>query len=150
MSMHRLTRRHFLASAIATAATVNSALADFPEKPIRWIVGYPPGGATDALARLLGQPFSERLKQPVIVDNRPGAGSAIGAAALANSAPDGYTIMGADNGTLVINPVIYQSLQYDPDRDFRPIGLYAGINLVLAVKADSPDPNGGGVSRHNR
>ena len=138
MSTHRLTRRHFLASAIAMAATVNSALADFPEKPIRWIVGYPPGGATDALARLLSQPFSERLKQPVIVDNRPGAGSAIGAAALANSAPDGYTIMGADNGTLVINPVIYQSLQYDPDRDFRPIGLYAGINLVLAVKADSP------------
>ena len=76
MSMHGLTRRHVLASAIATAATVNSALADFPEKPIRWIVGYPPGGATDALARLLGQPFSERLKQPVIVDNRSGAGSA--------------------------------------------------------------------------
>lgn len=99
------------------------------------------GGATDALARLLGTPFGDRLKQPVIVDNKPGAGSAIGAAALAQSPADGYTFMGADNGTLVINPVVYDKLAYNPDTDFRPIGLYAGINLIFAVKADSPFTN---------
>jgi tripartite-type tricarboxylate transporter receptor subunit TctC len=133
-----LKRRHLLAASIATGSLTRPAWAAFPEKPIRWIVGYPPGGATDATARLLSQPFSSRLGQPIVVDNRPGAGSALGATALAQSPPDGYTIMGADNGTLVINPVVYQSLQYNPERDFRPIGLYAGINLVLAVRADSP------------
>jgi tripartite-type tricarboxylate transporter receptor subunit TctC len=137
--MNGLTRRHLLAAGLATGAmTSTAAWAAFPEKPIRWIVGYPPGGATDVIARLLGQPFSSQLGQPVIVDNRPGAGSALGATALANAAGDGYTVMGADNGTLIINPVAYRNLQYDPDRDFRPIGLYAGINLLLAVKADSP------------
>lgn len=139
MTTKGLTRRHVLAAGIAaSAAMTTSAQAAYPEKPIRWIVGYPPGGATDAIARLLGQPFSSRIGQPVIVDNRPGAGSALGATALANSPADGYTVMGADNGTLVINPVVYRSLQYDPDKDFRPVGLYAGINIVLAVKGDSP------------
>ncbi|HEY5797963.1 MAG TPA: tripartite tricarboxylate transporter substrate binding protein [Bosea sp. (in: a-proteobacteria)] len=115
-----------------------AAYAAYPDKPIRWIVGYPPGGATDTLARLLGQHVSARLGQPVVVDNRPGAGSALGATALAQAPADGYTLMGADNGTLVINPVAYRSLQYDPDRDFKPVGLYAGINIVLAVRQESP------------
>ncbi|MCS6922127.1 MAG: tripartite tricarboxylate transporter substrate binding protein [Elioraea sp.] len=132
-----VTRRHLLAAGIAAGALPMPAWA-FPERPIRWIVGYPPGGATDTLARLLGQTFARRLGQPIVVDNRPGAGSALGATALAQSAPDGYTIMGADNGTLVINPAVYQNLQYNPERDFRPIGLYANINLLLAVRADSP------------
>jgi tripartite-type tricarboxylate transporter receptor subunit TctC len=139
MTTKGFTRRHVLAAGIAaSAAMTTGAQAAYPEKPIRWIVGYPPGGATDAIARLLGQPLSTRIGQPVIVDNRPGAGSALGATALANSSADGYTVMGADNGTLVINPVVYRTLQYDPDRDFRPVGLYAGINLVLAVRTDSP------------
>jgi tripartite-type tricarboxylate transporter receptor subunit TctC len=77
--MNGLTRRHLLAAGLATGAmTSTAAWAAFPEKPIRWIVGYPPGGATDVIARLLGQPFSSQLGQPVIVDNRPGAGSALG------------------------------------------------------------------------
>jgi tripartite-type tricarboxylate transporter receptor subunit TctC len=133
-----LTRRHLLATGLAASLSPTAAFAAYPDKPIRWIVGYPPGGATDTLARLLGQQISVRLGQPVIVDNRPGAGSALGAMALAQSPADGYTVMGADNGTLIINPVAYRSLQYDPDRDFRPIGLYAGINIVLAVRQDSP------------
>jgi tripartite-type tricarboxylate transporter receptor subunit TctC len=138
MTARRFTRRHVLAAGIATSAAATYAQAAYPEKPVRWIVGYPPGGATDAIARLLGQPLSARIGQPVIVDNRPGAGSALGATALATSPADGYTVMGADNGTLVINPVVYRSLQYDPDRDFRPVGLYAGINILLAVRGDSP------------
>ena len=132
------TRRHLLAASIATGSLAKTAWAAFPERPVRWIVGYPPAGATDTIARLLAQPFSSRLGQPIVVDNRPGAGSAVGATALAQSPADGYTIMGADNGTLVINPVVYRSLQYNPERDFRPIGLYAGINLLLAVRSDSP------------
>ncbi len=138
MTKLKLSRRHVLAGGLAASAIPGAALAAFPEKPLRWIVGYPPGGATDAIARLLGTPFSARIGQPVVVDNKPGAASAVGATALAQSAADGYTFMGADNGTLVINPVAYRSLQYDPVRDFRTIGLYAGINLVLAVRADSP------------
>jgi tripartite-type tricarboxylate transporter receptor subunit TctC len=131
-------RRHLLAAGLAAGSLVKPALAAFPERPVRWIVGYPPGGATDAIARLLTQPFSARLGQTIVIDNRPGAGSSLGATALAQSLPDGYTIMGADNGTLVINPAVYQNLHYNPEQDFRPIGLYAGVNLVLAVRADSP------------
>jgi tripartite-type tricarboxylate transporter receptor subunit TctC len=138
MQNQGLKRRHLLTASIAVGSLAKTAWAAFPERPIRWIVGYPPGGATDATARLLSQPFSSRLGQPIVVDNRPGAGSALGATTLAQSPPDGYTIMGADNGTLVINPIVYQNLQYNPERDFRPIGLYAGINLLLAVRADSP------------
>ncbi|MCQ4159911.1 tripartite tricarboxylate transporter substrate binding protein [Roseomonas sp. GC11] len=138
MAFAALTRRHLLAAGCAAGILPRSARAAFPDKPVRWIVGYPPGGSTDAIARLLGQSFSIRIGQPVVVDNRPGAGSAVGAAALAAAAGDGYTMMGADNGTLIINPIAYRNLQYDPERDFRPVGLYAGINILLAVKGNSP------------
>lgn len=138
MQSKPLTRRQALAAGLAATLMPEAAWAAYPDKPIRWIVGYPPGGATDTLARLLGQHVSTKLGQPVVVDNRPGAGSALGATALAHAPADGYTLMGADNGTLVINPVAYRSLQYDPDRDFKPVGLYAGINIVLAVRQDNP------------
>jgi tripartite-type tricarboxylate transporter receptor subunit TctC len=82
--------------------------------------------------------MGDKIGQTVIVENRPGAGSAIAAAALAGAAPDGSTLMGCDNGTLIINPVLYSDLKYNPDEDFRPVGLYAGINLLLAVRANSP------------
>ncbi|WP_027547836.1 tripartite tricarboxylate transporter substrate binding protein [Bradyrhizobium sp. WSM2254] len=137
-----LTRRQALAGAMALCAASTSARAALIERPVRWIVGYPPGGSTDALARLLSPSLAASLGQTVIVDNRPGAGSAIAATALAGAAPDGSTIMGADNGTLIYNPVLYNDLKYDPDRDFRPVGLYAGINLLLAVPANSPIRSG--------
>ena len=134
------TRRQLLAAGagFAASAFATSARAAFPDRPIRWMVGFPPGGATDLLARMIGQPMSVRLGQPVVVDNRPGAGSSVAAEALARSAPDGYTVMGATSGTLIINPVIYRSLGYEPERDFRPVGLYADVHLLLAVRADSP------------
>lgn len=105
---------------------------------IRWIVGYPPGGSTDAIARILSVPMAETLGQTIIIDNRPGAGSAIGATALAQSAGDGLTVGSADNGTLIINPVAYSNLQYDPEADFRPVSIYADINVLLAVGKDQP------------
>lgn len=131
------TRRQLLLSGIAIGVASSSTRAAIVEKPVRWLVGYPPGGATDALARLISPLLGSRISQTVIVDNRAGAGSAIAATALAGATPDGSTIMGADNGTIVINPIIYKDLKYDPNRDFRPIGLYAGINLVLATSAKS-------------
>lgn len=134
----QLTRRQIMAAGIALSLAPTAARAALIDKPVRWIVGYPPGGSTDTLARMLSTGLASSLGQTVIVDNRPGAGSAIAASLLAGAAPDGLTVMGADNGTLINNPVLYKDLKYDPERDFRPVGLYAGINLVLAVKADSP------------
>lgn len=140
MDITKPTRRELLGIGLGAGAALvtTPAWAAYPEKPVKWIVGYPPGGATDAIARLLSQPMTKTLAQPLVIDNRPGAGSSVGAVALASSPADGYSIMSADVGTLVINPVVYKSLQYDPDRDFRPVGLYAGINLLLAVPAESP------------
>src|SRR4051794_15297678 len=118
MTGHMPTRRQLLAAGAgfaACAAVATPARAAFPDRAMRWIVGYPPGGATDTLARLLSPLMSSRMGQAVVVDNRPGAGSAVGAQVLARSEPDGYTLMGADNGTLIINPVIYRQLPYDPD-----------------------------------
>ena len=97
MQSNPLTRRQALAAGLAASLMPSAAWAAYPDKPIRWIVGYPPGGATDTLARLLGQHVSAKLGQPVVVDNRPGAGSALGASALAQAPADGYTLMGADN-----------------------------------------------------
>ncbi|TIQ18314.1 MAG: tripartite tricarboxylate transporter substrate binding protein [Mesorhizobium sp.] len=139
MKMSKPTRRQVLAGGIALSATAilgSRAIAD--DGPIRWIVGYPPGGATDTIARLLSAPVSTKIGQTIIVDNRPGAGSSIAAAALAKSRPDGLTVMAVDNGTLIINPVAYSNLQYDPDKDFRPVGLYAEVNILLAVGKDQP------------
>lgn len=136
-----MNRREMLLGSLALGAASlagGSALAAGGSGQLRWIVGYPPGGSTDAIARLLAGPFAGKIDKTIIVDNRPGAGSAVGATALAQSAPDGQTVMAVDNGTLVINPVAYNSLQYDPDRDFRPVGLYAEINILLAVGKDQP------------
>ncbi len=141
MPNFEITRRRFLMTGAATAATLamsDAAWAAYPDKPVKWIVGFPPGGATDTVARLVGHPMSEALGRPIVVDNRPGAGSSVGATALASSPADGYTVGSADNGTLIINPVVYPKIQYDPDRDFRAVGMYAGINLLLCVPSSSP------------
>ncbi|CDM63098.1 tripartite tricarboxylate transporter substrate binding protein [Rhizobium favelukesii] len=145
MPSFEITRRRFLMTGAATAATLAAsgpAWAAYPDKPVKWIVGFPPGGATDTVARLVGHSMSEALGKPIVVDNRPGAGSSVGATALAGSPADGYTVGSADNGTLIINPVVYPNIQYDPDRDFRAVGMYAGINLLLCVPSSSPIKTG--------
>ena len=139
MKVSKPTRRQVLAGGVGLgifSLLGSSAMAD--DGPIRWIVGYPPGGATDTIARLLSVQVSAKIGQTVIVDNRPGAGSSIAATALAKARPDGLTVMAVDNGTLIINPVAYSNLQYDPDKDFRPVGLYAEVNFLLAVGKDQP------------
>lgn len=106
--------------------------ADYPVKPIRLIVPWPPGGGTDVFARVIGQKLGERVGYTVIVDNRPGASGNIGAEMVAKSPPDGYTIMLATI-TLATNPSMYKALSFDPIKDFAPITLMAGVPHVLVV-----------------
>ena len=105
----------------------------YPDRTIRFIVPYPPGSGTDIVARLLAQKLPEGLGQPVVIENRPGAGAIIGVEAVARAAPDGYTIGIADTGPLAINPALYSKLSYDPVRDFAPITLVANLPFILVV-----------------
>ena len=109
----------------------------FPSKPMKLIVPYPPGGVTDILGRALGQFIGDSMGQPVIIDNRPGAGGAIGTEAIAKSAPDGYTFGLGASSTHVLNPLLYK-LNYDPVKDFAPIGLAAATPLVMVVNPQTP------------
>jgi tripartite-type tricarboxylate transporter receptor subunit TctC len=111
--------------------------ADYPTKPIRLIVPWPPGGGTDVFARVIGQKLSERVGYTVVIDNRPGASGNIGAEIVAKSPPDGYTIMLATI-TLATNPSMYKSLSFDPLKDFAPITLVAGVPHVLVVSPSLP------------
>jgi len=124
-----------LAAAFATALLLASgaALAQYPAKPIRLVVPYPAGGATDFFARLVFPKVGDALGQPVVVENKPGAGTAIGASEVARSAPDGYTILLGDAGTYAFNPSLYKKLTYDPAKDFAPISLTGRFALILAV-----------------
>lgn len=110
---------------------------EYPSKPIRLVVPFPPGGTTDIIARALGQKMSEALKQPVVVDNRPGGGANIGAEVVVKSPADGYTLLMAST-IHTINPSLYPVLSYDPVRDFTPITLLAETAQVLAVHPSVP------------
>ena len=129
--MTKLTR--IVAGAALLLAATAALAADWPAKPVRWIGPYPPGGGTDGLARVLGDAMSQSLGQPFLIDNRPGAATIIGAEATAKSAPDGYTMMSADNATLVNNAAIYPRLPYDAVKDLAPVSLIGRFPLVLVV-----------------
>ncbi|WP_422098272.1 Bug family tripartite tricarboxylate transporter substrate binding protein [Variovorax sp.] len=120
------------------AAPLFSQAADFPAKPIRFIVPYTPGGTTDLVARTVGQKVSEKLGQPVLIDNRGGAGGNIGMDAVAKAAPDGYTIGFGAISTNALNPHIYKSMAFDPRKDFTAISLLGTSTIVLEVPAASP------------
>ena len=123
-------------AAIAVLSVGSDALAQsYPAKPIRLIVPYPAGGATDFFARLAFPKVGDALGQPVVVENRPGAGTAIGASEVARSAPDGYTLLLGDAGTYAFNPTLYKKLSYDPAKDFAPVSLTGRFALILAVNA---------------
>ncbi len=123
--------------AAALAAPV--AFADgYPAKPIRFVVPYPPGGPLDTVARLLAQKMTEHTGQPVIVDNKPGAGGNIGADAVAKALPDGYTILMGAVATHAINPTLYSKIPYDPVKDFTPVTLLGVTPNVLVVNAAVP------------
>jgi tripartite-type tricarboxylate transporter receptor subunit TctC len=111
---------------------------DYPTRPITLIAPWPAGGAIDTLCRLLAPYFADRLGKPMVVENRPGAGSVIGTAAGAKSPPDGYTLVMAGSGSLAISATMYKKLPYDPVKEFAPIGLIARIPFVLVVNPSLP------------
>ena len=117
----------FLCNGIALAQEA------YPSRPIRLIVSFTPGGGADLTARAVGQGMSETLRQPVVVENRPGANGLVGAAAVAKSPPDGYTLLLTDRGALGVNPSLYKSLPYDPLQDFEYVGIVTSAPYVLVV-----------------
>jgi tripartite-type tricarboxylate transporter receptor subunit TctC len=110
----------------------------YPSRPVRIVVPYAPGGGTDFMARLVAQELSTLLGQPVIIDNKPGASTFIGAEAVARSAPDGYTLLISAASTFSINKELYKKLPYDPVADFSPITLLGHFPLILVVSKDFP------------
>jgi len=110
----------------------------YPTKPIRIVVGFPPGGGNDIIARMAGAKMQETWGQPVVIDNKPGANSIIASEFVAKSAPDGYTLLVNATGGMSVNPVLYASLPYDPLKDFVPISMVGSFPLVLAVNPSVP------------
>ena len=133
--------RNLLAAAIGAMAMLHvpGAVAQaWPAKPIRLMVPFPPGGSTDIVARIVAQKLSERLGQPIVIENRGGAGGTIGTAAIAKSAPDGYNLTVASTSTHVVAPGVYTKLEYDPVKDFAPVGLMAVSPYLLVVNPAVP------------
>jgi tripartite-type tricarboxylate transporter receptor subunit TctC len=122
----------------AVAQGITDTAQHYPNRTIRIVVPFPAGGPTDILARLVGQRLSENWGQPVIVENRPGANTAIGAQLVARAAPDGYTLLAAMDATLVMNPASGVPLSYDPFRDFAAVTILAKNTSLLTVRADGP------------
>jgi tripartite-type tricarboxylate transporter receptor subunit TctC len=127
--------------ALLCALPLVAAAQAYPSKPIRFVVPYPAGGPLDTVARLLGQKVSESVKQPVIVENKAGAGGNIGADAVAKSPADGYTILMGAVATHAINPTLYAHIPYDPVRDFIPVTQVASTPNVLVVNPSVPAAN---------
>ena len=111
---------------------------EWPSKPIRWVVPFPPGGAMDAIARALGEKASKTLGQPVVIENKPGAGGNIGTDYVAKSAPDGHTLMITSVG-MATNKFLYAKLSYDPVKDFAPVSLLAVVPNVLVTNTTQPN-----------
>ena len=120
-------------SALSAAGAHAQTTQSYPNRPVRWIVPFAPAGPTDLMSRAVAEKISQRLGQPFVVDNRPGAGGNIGAEVVSKSAPDGYTLMIGHVGTHAINVTLYPKLAFDPVRDFTPITLIATLPLALVV-----------------
>jgi tripartite-type tricarboxylate transporter receptor subunit TctC len=128
----------FLIFVLMCGAGAGALAQVFPSKPIHIVVGFPPGGGNDIIARLLGAKMQESWGQSVVIDNKPGANSIIAAEFVAKSAPDGYTLLVNATGGMSVNPVLYAKLPYDPLRDFVPISMVGSFPLVLVVNPAVP------------
>ncbi|MGK6308518.1 Bug family tripartite tricarboxylate transporter substrate binding protein [Variovorax sp. DT-64] len=134
-------RRTLLTTLAATAAASAAPWAraqNYPEQIIKWVVPYPAGGGTDVIARTLAEAMRQTLGQQIVVDNRPGASTNIGADLVAKSKPDGYTIMSADNAVLAFNEHLFGKLPFNPEKDFSYIGAIGKFPLALVVHPDFP------------
>src|SRR5438046_984198 len=130
--------RRFLACIAALATAGVLAQGDYPGKPIKLIVPFPPAGGTDTLSRAIAQSIASDTKWTIVVENRPGAGGNIGLDAAAKSPPDGYTIAMGQTANLAVNPALYSSMPFDPLKDFAPIALLSSQPLIVVVSAASP------------
>jgi tripartite-type tricarboxylate transporter receptor subunit TctC len=122
---------------VTPCAVAQNLASNYPAKPVTMIVGFPPGTATDSVGRVLAERLTQRLGKAFIIDNKPGQGGSIGAAAAAKAAPDGYTLFLSATAPLAINPHVYAKLPYDSLRDFAPIGLTSWLPMALVVNVHS-------------
>ncbi len=139
--MRFLARLSIAAAAVLVAFGAANAHADadaYPERPIRIVVPFPAGGGTDALTRQIANALTNKLKWTVTVDNKPGAGGNLALDGVAKSKPDGYTLVMAQTDNVVLNPLLYTKLSYDPVKDLEPVTSVASGAVVLVVRADSP------------
>lgn len=132
-----ISRRTTLAVALAASLCAFAAKAadPYPNAPIKIIVSYAAGGGTDVVARVVAQALSARLGQPVVVDNKPGAGGSMGTTTAAGAAPDGYTFVLGSNGNMILNPLLYPNIKYQVDRDFVPVAGIASIPYLIAANS---------------
>ncbi|CAM3446829.1 Bug family tripartite tricarboxylate transporter substrate binding protein [Paracidovorax anthurii] len=135
--------KRMMLSAIACslgAAALAPAFAEdvYPSKPITLVIPFPPGGATDVLGRLIGKKLGDKLGQSVVIDNRAGAGTVIGATYVAKAPPDGYTLLMSSGTTFTVNPAVRPKLPYDPVKSFEPIGITGRTGLILLANKDAP------------
>jgi tripartite-type tricarboxylate transporter receptor subunit TctC len=133
MILHRITTACVLAAAVVAAQAQG-----YPSKPITIVVPFPAGGGVDVLTRAIGAKLSERWKQPIVLENKTGAGGVIGTAQAAKAAPDGYTLLATVNQTMVGNRFLYKKLAYDPDKSFEPITMMVKADQLIVANAQVP------------
>jgi tripartite-type tricarboxylate transporter receptor subunit TctC len=130
--------RSAIAAFVVLLATLTAAAQDYPARPVTLIVPFPAGGGVDAVARIVADKLSRALGQPIVIDNRGGAGGVIGTRLAARAAPDGYTLVMSHTGTTSINPTLYANPGYDPRKDFTPIGLISSTPIVIMTHPSFP------------
>ncbi|MGY8676722.1 tripartite tricarboxylate transporter substrate binding protein [Bradyrhizobium sp. UFLA05-153] len=140
MITRRTALRLLAASPLATAPFSRAFAAEYPARPVKWVVGYPPGGATDILARLIGQRLSEKFGQQFVIENKPGAGNNIGTESVVNAEPDGYTLL-LVNPANYINASLYANLKFNFVRDIAPVASFQRVPNVMTVNKDVPAKN---------
>jgi tripartite-type tricarboxylate transporter receptor subunit TctC len=138
MNPHAMLRHALSLSVLCLPLTT---LAAYPEKPIEWVVPYPAGGGTDVVARTLAEAMGKTLGQTIVINNKPGAATNIGADYVAKAKADGHVVLSADTATLAANPSLYSKLSYNVEKDFAPVGLMARFPMILVVNANVPVKN---------
>ncbi|MGE8367149.1 Bug family tripartite tricarboxylate transporter substrate binding protein [Cupriavidus sp.] len=124
-----------------TVCAASAQAQDYPARPVVLVVPFPPGGAVDIIGRMVGKKLGDRLGQTVVIENRAGAGTIVGAGYVAKAAPDGYTLFISSGSTFTVNPAINANLPYDPVKSFEPVGLVARVPLILLANRDVPVDN---------